>query len=56
MKKLNNTELLAIIGGASITGTLINAATSAAKFIYSMGQALGSSLRRISGRTLCPLR
>lgn len=56
MQKVDNMELLAIIGGASITGTLINAVTSAARFVYSVGQAFGSSLRRISGKTLCPLK
>ena len=56
MNKLSNTELLAIIGGASLTGTLVNAVTGAARFIYSVGQAFGSSLRRISEKTLCPIK
>ena len=56
MNQLENKELLEIIGGASITGTIINAATTAARFVYSIGQSLGSSLRRISGKTLCPLK
>lgn len=56
MTELNNNELLEVIGGFSITGTIINAATNAAKFIYSAGQAFGSSLRRIGGKSLCPLR
>ena len=55
MKELNNNELVAIVGG-SITGTLINAGVSAAKFIYSIGQAFGSSLRRIGNNNLCPLK
>ena len=56
MSKLDNKELLAVVGGIGITGTVINAFTSAGKFIYDLGRNLGSSLRRISGNNLCPLR
>ena len=56
MKKLNNKELITIVGGFSISGSLINALVGAGKFIYSTGQALGGALRRISSRNLCPLR
>ena len=56
MKKIKNKELVLIIGGASFTGTLINAFTSAGRFIYSLGQAFGSSLRRISERNVCPIK
>lgn len=56
MRKLKNTELLNIVGGFSITGVLINAFTSAGKFIYETGRNFGSSLRRISSNNLCPLR
>lgn len=56
MVELERNELLRIVGGFSITGTLINALVGAGKFIYSTGQALGSSLRRIGSRNVCPLR
>ena len=56
MYTLNNSELLNIVGGFSITGVLINALTSAAKFIYETGRNFGSSLRRISSNNLCPLK
>lgn len=56
MEKLEDKELLAIVGGWSITGTLINAFVSAGKAIYSAGQSFGSSLRRIKGNNLCPIR
>ena len=54
MKKLKETELYEINGGG-VSGTLINAITGAGKFIYNLGQALGSSLRRIVGGNYCPL-
>lgn len=56
MKRLENNELLAIIGGWSLTGTLINAFVSAGKFIYDTGRYLGSSFRRIGDKNLCPLK
>lgn len=52
-KITNDEELMCIIGGFNWTGTVINAITSAGKFIYSVGQSLGSSLRRIGSKNLC---
>lgn len=54
MNKLKENELYEISGGG-ISGTLINAFTSAGKFIYNLGQALGSTLRRIVGGSICPI-
>lgn len=54
-KIADNHELMLIVGGLNVTGTLINAFTSAVKFIYSTGQALGSAIRRIGSNDLCPL-
>ena len=56
MKKLNDIEMLAVVGGWSITGTLINALVSAGKSIYSLGQSFGSSLRRVNSHNLCPIK
>lgn len=56
MKRIENNELALIIGGWSITGVLIKEITNAGKFIYSLGQAFGSSLRRIGERNVCPIR
>lgn len=53
---LNNQELMQMIGGFNITGTIINAFTTATKFIYSAGQALGSAIRRIGSNNICPLK
>ena len=36
--------------------TIITAFVGAGKFVYGMGQAFGSSLRRISSNKLCPIR
>lgn len=57
MKKLENNELIMIVGGGfNFTGVLVKELTNAGKFIYSLGQAFGSSIRRISARNVCPIR
>lgn len=53
MQKLTEEELVILVGGFSITGTIINAFTSAGKFIYSMGQQFGSAIRRIGTNKMC---
>ncbi len=55
MKNLNEQELLLIKGGASVTGSIVNAVCSIFKFIYDVGKDLGSCLRRIEKSSLCPL-
>lgn len=56
MKKLEKQDLVMIIGGFNFTGVLIKEITNAGKFIYSLGQAFGSSLRRIGERNVCPIK
>lgn len=54
MKKIeDNQELMYIVGGFNWTGTIINALTSAGKFIYSVGQSFGSAIRRIGSKNMC---
>ena len=51
MKKINRNELYNIIGGAALTGTMLNAIAKGVTSIYNIGRALGSALRRaISGK------
>ena len=51
---LEKEKLSEIKGGAfNWSGTFINAITSAGKFIYNVGQSLGSSIRRIVGGNYC---
>ncbi len=52
-KELNNAELLQVAGGVSISGTLINAFTSAFKAVYNMGKDFGRSLRSAIKRKIC---
>lgn len=56
MKQVDNCELDFIIGGDSISGTVINAFTNIIKLLMDAGRSLGSSIRRISEDSLCPLK
>ncbi len=55
LKRLTEDELEKIVGGATISGTLINSFSTVLKTIYSLGKSLGTSLRRMSSNNLCPL-
>lgn len=53
--KLKDNQLVTLYGGISLTGNLITAIATLFKTIYSFGQGLGGSIRRISKRKLCSL-
>lgn len=55
MEKIKEEELEKIVGGATISGTLINSFATILKTIYSLGKSFGTSLRRMSSNNLCPL-
>ena len=52
---LEKDELLQIVGGVSITGTLINALSRGITTLMDLGRSLGSALRRANGGTMCPI-
>ena len=54
VRTLNNSELREIDGG-SLTGTIINALTSAAKAVLDLGRSLGSAIRRLSEDKKCAI-
>lgn len=55
MHEVGKKELVQVVGGVSISGTLINSFSTVLKTVYSLGKSLGSALRRISANDLCPL-
>lgn len=56
MKKIkDDKELMLIVGGFSLTGTIVNAFLSVGKFVYSLGQSFGTSLRRIGSNNICQI-
>ena len=54
--ELERKELLSIVGGISITGTLINAVVRGINAFLDLGRSLGSAIRRISNNNICPIR
>lgn len=52
---LEKGELLQIVGGINITGSLINAIYKGINTIMEVGRSLGSAIRRAIGGTMCPL-
>ncbi len=57
MKKIEEERLENIVGGSSnISGTIINAFVNVIKLLIDAGESVGSSLRRISADSICPLK
>lgn len=57
MKKIEEEKLEVISGGGTttITGTLVSAVGEVLKVLYDAGHAVGSSIRRMSDKNLCPI-
>lgn len=55
MKEINEKELKLIVGGLSISGTLINSLVRGINAFLDLGRSLGNAIRRISGNKICPL-
>ena len=52
MEKLNDQQLIKVQGGA-FNSTILNSISKAVSTIFSLGQAVGSALRRIKTRNYC---
>ena len=50
---IDEIELFNVVGGVSITGSIINAFSNALKTIYGFGQDFGGGLRRIITKNVC---
>ena len=56
MKKINDKDLLLIVGGAStLSGTILNQLNKLISILVDSGKSLGSSIRIISEDKICPL-
>ena len=53
--KLKDKELNNIVGGEGMGATFLRYLTDAIKAVYSIGQDLGGSIRRIATGNTCPL-
>lgn len=52
---LTEKDLLSIVGGINLTGTILNYLSALAKTLYGIGQGLGGAIRRIATGNLCGL-
>ena len=53
---MNREELLLIIGGSSISGTVLNAVVRAINAALEVGRSLGTAIRRIKTGQACRAR
>lgn len=53
--ELNKNQLLNVVGGISISGTLINSIVRGINAILDLGRSFGTAIRRISSKNVCPL-
>lgn len=57
MVKVDDAKLEKISGGGTtITGTLISAFGEVFKIFFEAGHSVGSSIRRMSDKELCPIK
>ena len=55
MNRISDEKLEEVIGGASVSGTIINAFTTVIKVLRDAGIGVGSAIRRVHDDKLCPL-
>ena len=56
MRNLNKNELLEVSGGAStISGAFITSIIKGISSIFDLGKSLGTAVRRIMEKNICPL-
>ena len=53
--RISDEKLEEVIGGASVSGTIINAFTNVIKVLIDAGIGVGSAIRRVHDDKLCPL-
>ena len=53
MNKLKTKEMQNIKGGAGISSAVLNALMRTVSVMFSLGQAVGSAIRRVSGKNYC---
>lgn len=56
MSKVEDRELEKVLGGTSLSGTIINAITNFTKLLYEVGHDFGSAIRRIGTGNMCPMK
>jgi hypothetical protein len=55
MTVIENKNLFEIEGGINISGTLINSFVRGINSLLEVGRSLGSAIRRVVDKSICPL-
>lgn len=55
METIEKNELLLIVGGINVTGTLINSLVRGINSLLDLGRSLGTAIRRVTTGKICPL-
>ena len=55
MKEICENDLVRIVGGASITSSLVNSFVKVINTLVDLGRNIGSGIRRIMENNLCPI-
>ena len=55
MREIKKEEMLKVDGGSSITGSMLNAIYKTINIIYSIGESLGSYIRRAVEKKMCDI-
>ena len=55
MRELKKEEMLNIEGGASFSASMLNAIYKTIEVIYSIGESLGSYIRRVAEKSMCDI-
>ena len=53
IKRINDDNLRKIKGGAALSSAVLNALMRTVSVLFSLGQAVGSAIRRMSGKNYC---
>lgn len=53
--ELKKEDLLMICGGATLSGTLINAIARGINVLLDLGRSLGTAIRRINSNSICQI-
>lgn len=53
MKKIEKNEMLNVKGGAGLSSAMLNAVMRTVSVMFNIGQAVGSAIRRVTGKNYC---
>ena len=56
VEHLNKYQLEQVVGGVNLTGSLITSFTKAITSLMDIGRSLGTAIRRVAGKSVCPVK